>query len=320
MENEETASDPALTNATTTMGSSARPLTSFCAQALREPDPVYARAARRAGFIDTGIRCAASSWPRTIPRTGWSGLQPFTEQWSVRGAYLVENVALPWTSNRGSLVSVTPGEKERTTTTRRTPAPGPGMKPHLLNEETVERLLSRRWRTGRTYPETFVPQVDWRRPATGNESLHLDHVADRILTGPFAGDGRCGDAFAAYIEGVAAGRDDVLVFAPQVPNGARIPTRATRYIGSSAFRSRRTHRCVSARLTPVRTALSASSGSHPRVNPFVLGPGGAFSPAATGPARGLLPHERGGLHPLYGFGFMENRPAPGRGHGTIGLA
>jgi UDP-sulfoquinovose synthase len=92
----------------------------------------------------------------------------FTEQWSVlQLARLVEKVALSL-DMKPELVHLDNPRVEKEThyyNAANTRLMDLGLKPHLLNEETVERLLltAMENRT-RIHPETFIPQVDWRRP------------------------------------------------------------------------------------------------------------------------------------------------------------
>jgi UDP-sulfoquinovose synthase len=92
----------------------------------------------------------------------------FTEQWSVLElAHLVEKVArtLDLEPKLARLRNPRVEKEAHYYNAANTRLLDLGLKPHLLDEETVERLLLTAMENrDRIHPETFVPQVNWRRP------------------------------------------------------------------------------------------------------------------------------------------------------------
>jgi UDP-sulfoquinovose synthase len=171
VETTETARDAVLTNRYDYDGIFGTALNRFCAQAANgDPITVYGQGGQTRGFIDIrdtvrSIELAANNPPEA---SEFRVFNQFTEQWSVlQLARLVEKVALSL-DMKPELVHLDNPRVEKEThyyNAANTRLMDLGLKPHLLNEETVERLLltAMENRT-RIHPETFIPQVDWRRP------------------------------------------------------------------------------------------------------------------------------------------------------------
>jgi UDP-sulfoquinovose synthase len=171
VETEETASDPILTNRFDYDGIFGTALNRFCAQAAGGHGiTVYGEGGQTRGFIDVRdtVRCIELAAANPAERGEFRVFNQFTEQWSVLElARLVEKVA------RGlglepELVHLENPRVEREVhyyNAANTRLIDLGLKPHLLNEETVEKLLLIALENrDRIHPETFDPQVNWRRP------------------------------------------------------------------------------------------------------------------------------------------------------------
>jgi len=171
VETEETISDPVLTNRYDYDGIFGTALNRFCAQAASgNPITVYGEGGQTRGFIDIRdtVRCIELAVNNPAGQGEFRVFNQFTEQWSVLElAHIVEKVALTLDLEPKLARLRNPRvEKEahyyNAANTRLLDL---GLKPHLLNEETVERLLLTAMENrDRIHPETFVPQVDWRRP------------------------------------------------------------------------------------------------------------------------------------------------------------
>ena len=167
----ETASDAVLTNRYDYDGIFGTALNRFCAQAASgNPITVYGEGGQTRGFIDIRdtVRCIELAANNTPEPGEFRVFNQFTEQWSVLElARIVEKVARNLDLEPELVHLQNPRvEKEahyyNAVNTRLLDL---GLKPHLLNEETVERLLLTAMENrDRIHPETFVPQVNWRRP------------------------------------------------------------------------------------------------------------------------------------------------------------
>jgi UDP-sulfoquinovose synthase len=171
VETTETARDAVLTNRYDYDGIFGTALNRFCAQAANgDPITVYGQGGQTRGFIDIRdtVRCIELAANNPPEASEFRVFNQFTEQWSVlQLARLVEKVALSL-DMKPELVHLDNPRVEKEThyyNAANTRLMDLGLKPHLLNEETVERLLltAMENRT-RIHPETFIPQVDWRRP------------------------------------------------------------------------------------------------------------------------------------------------------------
>jgi UDP-sulfoquinovose synthase len=171
VETTETARDAVLTNRYDYDGIFGTALNRFCAQAANgDPITVYGQGGQTRGFIDIRdtVRCIELAANNPPEASEFRVFNQFTEQWSVlQLARLVEKVALSLDMEPELVHLVNPRvEKEsHYYNAANTRLMDLGLKPHLLNEETVERLLltAMENRT-RIHPETFIPQVDWRLP------------------------------------------------------------------------------------------------------------------------------------------------------------
>jgi UDP-sulfoquinovose synthase len=171
VETEETASDPALTNRYDYDGIFGTALNRFCAQAASgNPITVYGEGGQTRGFIDIRdtVRCIELAANNPPGLGEFRVFNQFTEQWSVLElAHLVEKVAriLDLEPKLARLRNPRVEKEAHYYNAANTRLLDLGLKPHLLNEETVERLLLTAMENrDRIHPETFVPQVDWRRP------------------------------------------------------------------------------------------------------------------------------------------------------------
>ena len=171
VETEETASDLALTNRYDYDGIFGTALNRFCAQAASgNPITVYGEGGQTRGFIDIRdtVRCIELA-ANNPPESGeFRVFNQFTEQWSVLElADLVEKVArtLDLEPKLSHLSNPRVEKEAHYYNAANTRLLDLGLKPHLLDEETVERLLLTAMENrDRIHPETFVPQVNWRRP------------------------------------------------------------------------------------------------------------------------------------------------------------
>jgi UDP-sulfoquinovose synthase len=171
VETEETASDPTLTNRYDYDGIFGTALNRFCAQAASgNPITVYGEGGQTRGFIDIQdtVRCIELAANNPPGPGEFRVFNQFTEQWSVLElAHLVEKVAhtLDLEPKLARLRNPRVEKEAHYYNAANTRLLDLGLKPHLLNEETVERLLLTAMENrDRIHPETFVPQVDWRRP------------------------------------------------------------------------------------------------------------------------------------------------------------
>jgi len=171
VETEETASDPALTNRYDYDGIFGTALNRFCAQAASgNPITVYGEGGQTRGFIDIRdtVRCIELAANNPPGPGEFRVFNQFTEQWSVLElARLVEKVArtLDLEPKLARLQNPRVEREAHYYNAANTRLMDLGLKPHLLNEETVERLLLTAMENqDRIHPETFVPQVNWRRP------------------------------------------------------------------------------------------------------------------------------------------------------------
>jgi len=171
VETEETASDPALANRYDYDEIFGTALNRFCAQAASGNHiTVYGEGGQTRGFIDIRdtVRCIELA-ANNPPEPGeFRVFNQFTEQWSVLElADLVEKVArtLDLEPKLSHLSNPRVEKEAHYYNAANTRLLDLGLKPHLLDEETVERLLLTAMENrDRIHPETFVPQVNWRRP------------------------------------------------------------------------------------------------------------------------------------------------------------
>jgi len=171
VETEETASDPALANRYDYDEIFGTALNRFCAQAASGNQiTVYGEGGQTRGFIDIRdtVRCIELA-ANNPPEPGeFRVFNQFTEQWSVLElADLVEKVArtLDLEPKLSHLSNPRVEKEAHYYNAANTRLLDLGLKPHLLDEETVERLLLTAMENrDRIHPETFVPQVNWRRP------------------------------------------------------------------------------------------------------------------------------------------------------------
>lgn len=171
VETEETASDPLLTNRYDYDGIFGTALNRFCAQAASgNPITVYGEGGQTRGFIDIRdtVRCIELAANNPAEQGEFRVFNQFTEQWSVLDlARLVEKVAysLDLEPKLARLENPRVEKEAHYYNAANTRLMDLGLKPHLLNEETVERLLLTAMENrDRIRPETFTPQVNWRRP------------------------------------------------------------------------------------------------------------------------------------------------------------
>ena len=171
VQTEETASDPLLTNRYDYDGVFGTALNRFCAQAASgNPITVYGEGGQTRGFID--IRdtvCCIELAADNPARPGeFRVFNQFTEQWSVLElARLVEKAAytLDLEPKVTRLKNPRVEKEAHYYNAANTRLIDLGLKPHLLNEETVEWLLLMAMENReRIHPDTFVPQVNWRLP------------------------------------------------------------------------------------------------------------------------------------------------------------
>ena len=171
VETEETASDPIVTNRYDYDGIFGTALNRFIAQAASGNDiTVYGGGGQTRGFIDIRdtVRCIELALNNPAERGEFRVFNQFTEQWSVLDlGRLVEKVARTL-DLEPSLVHLENPRVEKEThyfNAANTRLIDLGLKPHLLNEETVEKLmLIAMENRDRIHPETFAPQVNWRKP------------------------------------------------------------------------------------------------------------------------------------------------------------
>lgn len=171
VETEETVSDPVLTNRYDYDGIFGTALNRFCAQAASgNPITVYGEGGQTRGFIDIRdtVRCIELAANNPPDAGEFRVFNQFTEQWSVLElAHLVEKVAhtLDLEPKLARLRNPRVEKEAHYYNAVNTRLLDLGLKPHLLIEDTVERLLLTAMENrDRIHPETFVPQVDWRRP------------------------------------------------------------------------------------------------------------------------------------------------------------
>ena len=171
VQTEETASAPVLTNRYDYDGIFGTALNRFCAQAASgNPITVYGEGGQTRGFIDIRdtVRCIELAADNPAERGEFRVFNQFTEQWSVlQLARIVEKVAraLDLEPELAHLKNPRVEKEQHYYNAANTSLLHLGLKPHLLNEETVERLLLTAMENrDRIHPETFAPQVDWRRP------------------------------------------------------------------------------------------------------------------------------------------------------------
>lgn len=171
VDTEETGSDPVLVNRYDYDSIFGTALNRFCAQAASGNDiTVYGRGGQTRGFIDVQdtVRCIELAANNPAERGEFRVFNQFTEQWSVLGlGQLVEKVArtLDLEPNLVHLENPRVEKEEHYYKAANTRLIDLGLKPHLLNEETVEKLLLMAMENrDRIHPETFAPQVNWRKP------------------------------------------------------------------------------------------------------------------------------------------------------------
>jgi UDP-sulfoquinovose synthase len=171
VQTEESASDPILTNRYDYDGIFGTALNRFCAQAASgNPITVYGEGGQTRGFIDVRdtVRCIELAANNPAERGEFRVFNQFTEQWSVlQLARIVEKVAdaLDLEPKLAHLTNPRVEKEQHYYNAANTRLLDLGLKPHLLNEETVERLLLTAMENrDRIHPETFAPQVNWRRP------------------------------------------------------------------------------------------------------------------------------------------------------------
>lgn len=167
----ETASDPILTNRYDYDGIFGTALNRFCAQAASgNPITVYGQGGQTRGFIDIRdtVRCIELAANNPAEPGEFRVFNQFTEQWSVlQLAHIVEKVAyaLDLEPKLAHLSNPRVEKEEHYYNATNTHLLDLGLKPHLLSEETVEQLLMMAMENRqRIHPETFAPQVNWRRP------------------------------------------------------------------------------------------------------------------------------------------------------------
>jgi UDP-sulfoquinovose synthase len=171
VETDETASDPVLANRYDYDGIFGTALNRFIAQAANGNEiTVYGEGGQTRGFIDIRdtVRCIEIAAENPAERGEFRVFNQFTEQWSVlQLAELVEKVAKSLDLEPKLVHLANPRvEKEahyfKAVNTRLIDL---GLKPHLLTEETVEKLLLTALENrDRIHPETFEPRVNWRSP------------------------------------------------------------------------------------------------------------------------------------------------------------
>ncbi|CAN5740480.1 NAD-dependent epimerase/dehydratase family protein [soil metagenome] len=171
VDTEETASDPVLRNRFDYDGIFGTALNRFCAQAASGSGiTVYGGGGQTRGFIDIRdtVRCVELAANHPAERGEFRVFNQFTEQWSVLElAQLVERVArsLDLQTELAYLDNPRVEKEEHYYRAANTRLIDLGLKPHLLTEETVERLLVMALENrARIEPETFAPRVDWRKP------------------------------------------------------------------------------------------------------------------------------------------------------------
>ncbi len=171
VETEETASDPVLTNRYDYDGIFGTALNRFIAQAASGSEiTVYGEGGQTRGFIDIRdtVRCIELAANNPAERGEFRVFNQFTEQWSVlQLARLVEKVAraLDLDPKLVHLDNPRVEQEAHYYKAANTRLMDLGLKPHLLDEETVERLLLTAMENrDHIHPETFAPRVDWRRP------------------------------------------------------------------------------------------------------------------------------------------------------------
>ena len=171
VETAETTSDPVLTNRYDYDGIFGTALNRFCAQAASgNPITVYGEGGQTRGFIDIRdtVRCIELAANNPAEPGEFRVFNQFTEQWSVLElAKLVEKVArtLDLEPELAHLKNPRVEKEEHYYNAANTSLWELGLKPHLLGEETVERLLLTAMENrDRIHPETFAPQANWRRP------------------------------------------------------------------------------------------------------------------------------------------------------------
>src|SRR5215216_1440420 len=171
VETAETVPDLILTNRYDYDGIFGTALNRFCAQAASgNPITVYGEGGQTRGFIDIRdtVRCIELAAENPARPAEFRVFNQFTEQWSVlQLARLVERVArvLDLEPKLAYLKNPRVEKEEHYYNAANTSLLELGLKPHLLGEETVERLLLTAMENrDRIHPETFAPQVNWRRP------------------------------------------------------------------------------------------------------------------------------------------------------------
>ena len=169
VETAETTSDPVLTNRYDYDGIFGTALNRFCAQAASgNPITVYGEGGQTRGFIDIRdtVRCIELAANNPGEPGEFRVFNQFTEQWNVLElANLVEKVArtLDLEPELAHLKNPRVEKEEHYYNAANTSLLELGLKPHLLGEETVERLLLTAMENrDRIHPETFAPQVNWR--------------------------------------------------------------------------------------------------------------------------------------------------------------
>ena len=171
VQTDESASDLVLTNRYDYDGVFGTALNRFCAQvASGNPITVYGEGGQTRGFIDIRdtVRCIELAANNPAGPGEFRVFNQFTEQWSVLGlAHLVEKVAhtLDLEPKLAHLKNPRVEKEEHYYNAANTRLKDLGLKPHFLDEETVEQLLLVAMENReRVHPETFAPQVNWRRP------------------------------------------------------------------------------------------------------------------------------------------------------------
>ena len=165
----ETASDPILANCNDYDGIFGTALNRFCAQAASGNQiTVYGGGGETRGFIDIRYMVRFIEYAANNPaKPGQFRIfNQFTEQCPVLAlARIVEKTArsLDLEPDLAYLENPRVEKEEHYYNVINTSLLTLGLKPHLLDEATVERLLLTAMENREPiYPETFTPQVNWR--------------------------------------------------------------------------------------------------------------------------------------------------------------
>jgi UDP-sulfoquinovose synthase len=171
VETDETASDPVFANRYDYDGIFGTAMNRFIAQAANGNEiTVYGEGGQTRGFIDIRdtVRCIEIAAENPAGAGEFRVFNQFTEQWSVlQLARLVEKVAktLDLDPKLVHLDNPRVEKEEHYFKAANTRLIDLGLKPHLLTEETVEKLLlTALANRDRIHPETFEARVNWRSP------------------------------------------------------------------------------------------------------------------------------------------------------------